>query len=71
MQEIIFHSQNFLFLGPDHGKVTYQTCQTFENPFAVTARSNRLYVEFSSNDNIGEKGFQIPYVTYDGKEKGG
>lgn len=45
---------------------TYETCQTYERPIAFTARSRRLWINFKSNDVNSARGFQIPYVTYDG-----
>lgn len=45
---------------------TYETCQTYERPIAFTARSRRLWINFKSNEVNSARGFQIPYVTYDG-----
>lgn len=45
---------------------TYETCQTYERPIAFTARSRRLWINFKSNEANSARGFQIPYVTYDG-----
>lgn len=46
---------------------TYETCQTYERPIAFTSRSKKLWIQFKSNEGNSAKGFQIPYVTYDGK----
>ncbi|MEE6498721.1 hypothetical protein FKM82_003214, partial [Ascaphus truei] len=46
---------------------TYETCQTYERPIAFTSRSKKLWVQFRSNEGNSAKGFQVPYVTYDGK----
>ena len=46
---------------------TYETCQTYERPIAFTARSRRLWISFKSNEANSARGFQIPYVTYDGR----
>nr|XP_039251879.1 signal peptide, CUB and EGF-like domain-containing protein 2 isoform X1 [Styela clava] len=45
--------------------VTYESCQTYKNPYAHTARSKKLWIEFKSDGQNTAKGFQIPYVTYD------
>lgn len=45
---------------------TYETCQTYERPIAFTSRSRKLWIQFKSNDGNSGKGFQVPYVTYDG-----
>ncbi|MGH0162427.1 UNVERIFIED_CONTAM: hypothetical protein FKN15_055397 [Acipenser sinensis] len=45
---------------------TYETCQTYERPIAFTSRSKRLWIQFKSNEGNSGKGFQVPYVTYDG-----
>lgn len=47
---------------------TYETCQTYERPIAFTARSRRLWINFKSNEANSARGFQIPYVTYDGEQ---
>lgn len=46
---------------------TYETCQTYERPIAFTSRSRKLWIQFKSNEGNSDKGFQVPYVTYDGK----
>lgn len=46
---------------------TYETCQTYERPIAFTSRSKRLWIQFRSNEGNSGKGFQVPYVTYDGE----
>lgn len=46
---------------------TYETCQTYERPIAFTSRSRKLWIQFKSNEGNSAKGFQVPYVTYDGK----
>lgn len=46
---------------------TYETCQTYERPIAFTSRSRKLWVQFKSNEGNSGKGFQVPYVTYDGR----
>lgn len=48
---------------------TYETCQTYERPIAFTSRSKRLWIQFRSNEGNSGKGFQVPYVTYDGKRR--
>lgn len=48
---------------------TYETCQTYERPIAFTSRSKRLWIQFRSNEGNSAKGFQVLYVTYDGKNK--
>lgn len=45
---------------------TYETCQTYERPIAFTSRSRKLWIQFRSNEGNSGKGFQVPYVTYDG-----
>lgn len=47
---------------------TYETCQTYERPIAFTSRSRKLWIQFKSNEGNSGKGFQVPYVTYDGKD---
>ena len=47
---------------------TYETCQTYERPIAFTSRSRRLWIQFKSNEGNSAKGFQVPYVTYDGEQ---
>ncbi|XP_055099411.1 signal peptide, CUB and EGF-like domain-containing protein 1 [Symphalangus syndactylus] len=44
---------------------TYETCQTYERPIAFTSRSQKLWIQFKSNEGNSGKGFQVPYVTYD------
>ncbi|XP_072448400.1 signal peptide, CUB and EGF-like domain-containing protein 2 isoform X7 [Chiloscyllium punctatum] len=44
---------------------TYETCQTYERPIAFTSRSRKLWIQFKSNEGNSDKGFQVPYVTYD------
>lgn len=46
---------------------TYETCQTYERPIAFTARSRKLWINFKTSEANSARGFQIPYVTYDGK----
>lgn len=46
---------------------TYETCQTYERPIAFTSRSRKLWIQFKSNEGNSDKGFQVPYVTYDGE----
>lgn len=46
---------------------TYETCQTYERPIAFTSRSRKLWIQFKSNEGNSGKGFQVPYVTYDGE----
>lgn len=46
---------------------TYETCQTYERPIAFTSRSRKLWIQFKSNEGNSGKGFQVPYVTYDGQ----
>uniref|UniRef100_A0A674HB49 Signal peptide, CUB domain and EGF like domain containing 3 n=1 Tax=Taeniopygia guttata TaxID=59729 RepID=A0A674HB49_TAEGU len=45
---------------------TYETCQTYERPIAFTARSRKLWINFKTSEANSARGFQIPYVTYDG-----
>eukprot|EP00058_Branchiostoma_floridae_P022745 XP_002608235.1 hypothetical protein BRAFLDRAFT_87901 [Branchiostoma floridae] len=45
---------------------TYETCQTYDRPIAFTSRSRKLWIQFKSNGANSQKGFQVPYVTYDG-----
>lgn len=47
---------------------TYETCQTYERPIAFTARSRKLWINFKTSEANSARGFQIPYVTYDGKQ---
>ncbi|XP_035671935.1 signal peptide, CUB and EGF-like domain-containing protein 1 isoform X8 [Branchiostoma floridae] len=44
---------------------TYETCQTYDRPIAFTSRSRKLWIQFKSNGANSQKGFQVPYVTYD------
>ena len=46
---------------------TYETCQNYERPIAFTSRSRKLWIQFKSNEGNSGKGFQGPYVTYDGE----
>lgn len=46
---------------------TYETCQTYERPIAFTARSRKLWINFKTSEANSARGFQIPYVTYDGE----
>uniref|UniRef100_A0A8C5QU48 Signal peptide, CUB domain and EGF like domain containing 2 n=1 Tax=Leptobrachium leishanense TaxID=445787 RepID=A0A8C5QU48_9ANUR len=46
---------------------TFETCQTYERPIAFTSRSKKLWIQFRSNEANSAKGFQVPYVTYDGE----
>lgn len=48
---------------------TYETCQTYERPIAFTSRSKKLWIQFKSNEGNSARGFQVPYVTYDGKQE--
>lgn len=48
---------------------TYETCQTYERPIAFTSRSKKLWIQFKSNEGNSAQGFQVPYVTYDGKQE--
>ncbi|GAB1300786.1 Signal peptide, CUB and EGF-like domain-containing protein 3 [Apodemus speciosus] len=48
---------------------TYETCQTYERPIAFTARSRKLWINFKTSEANSARGFQIPYVTYDGHEQ--
>lgn len=62
--------KHFLFLADLPNSVTtYETCQTYERPIAFTSRSKKLWVQFKSNEGNSGRGFQVPYVTYDGKTK--
>lgn len=45
---------------------TYETCQAYERPIAFTSRSRKLWIQFKSNEGNSGRGFQVPYVTYDG-----
>lgn len=47
---------------------TYETCQTYERPIAFTARSRKLWINFKTSEANSARGFQIPYVTYDGEQ---
>ena len=47
---------------------TYETCQTYEPPTAFTARSRKLWINFKTSEANSARGFQIPYVTYDGEQ---
>ena len=48
---------------------TYETCQTYERPIAFTARSRKLWINFKTSEANSARGFQIPYVTYDGEQR--
>lgn len=48
---------------------TYETCQTYERPIAFTARSRKLWINFKTSEANSARGFQIPYVTYDGEHR--
>lgn len=48
---------------------TYETCQTYERPIAFTARSRKLWINFKTSEANSARGFQIPYVTYDGERR--
>lgn len=56
-----------LFLASPTSITTYETCQTYERPIAFTSRSRKLWIQFKSNEGNSGKGFQVPYVTYDGE----
>lgn len=60
-------SPSSLFLALPTSITTYETCQTYERPIAFTSRSRKLWIQFKSNEGNSGKGFQVPYVTYDGK----
>ncbi|XP_013414319.1 signal peptide, CUB and EGF-like domain-containing protein 1 isoform X2 [Lingula anatina] len=45
--------------------VTFETCESMERPVAFTARSRKLWIHFKSDNRNTQKGFWIPYVTYD------
>lgn len=57
------------FTALSNSVTTYETCQTYERPIAFTSRSKRLWIQFRSNEGNSGKGFQVPYVTYDGKKR--
>lgn len=57
------------FTALSNSVTTYETCQTYERPIAFTSRSKRLWIQFRSNEGNSGKGFQVLYVTYDGKKK--
>lgn len=57
------------FTALSNSVTTYETCQTYERPIAFTSRSKRLWIQFRSNEGNSGKGFQVPYVTYDGEKK--
>jgi len=48
---------------------TYETCESKETPIAFTARSRNLWIYFRTDSGNSAKGFSIPYVTYNGKDK--
>lgn len=56
----------FPFSASPSSITTYETCQTYERPIAFTARSRKLWINFKTSEANSAKGFQIPYVTYDG-----
>ena len=59
------------FTALSNSVTTYETCQTYERPIAFTSRSKRLWIQFRSNEGNSGKGFQVPYVTYDGERRNG
>ncbi|XP_052801890.1 signal peptide, CUB and EGF-like domain-containing protein 1 isoform X2 [Mya arenaria] len=44
--------------------VSWETCETDQRPIAFTARSKRLWVQFTSDGQNTARGFSIPFVTY-------
>lgn len=68
MQKLLYKEHNLtLFLASPTSITTYETCQTYERPIAFTSRSRKLWIQFKSNEGNSGKGFQVPYVTYDGE----
>ncbi len=47
--------------------LTYEACKSTETPIAFTARTRKLWIQFTSDGQNSAKGFSIPYVTYNGK----
>lgn len=64
----IYASYMFCLEASSNSVTTYETCQTYERPIAFTSRSKKLWIQFRSNEGNSAKGFQVLYVTYDGKE---
>lgn len=56
------------FLESPYSVTTYEACKSSSHPIAFTARSKRLWMQFKSNENNTAGGFQIPFVTYNGKK---
>lgn len=65
--ELEFHPLQLPFAASSNSVTTYETCQTYERPIAFTSRSKKLWIQFKSNEGNSARGFQVPYVTYDGK----
>lgn len=66
--DLINISLDLCFTALSNSVTTYETCQTYERPIAFTSRSKRLWIQFKSNEGNSGKGFQVPYVTYDGEK---
>lgn len=65
-----YYSSDLTFASPASPSsiTTYETCQTYERPIAFTARSRKLWINFKTSEANSARGFQIPYVTYDGEQ---
>lgn len=66
---LLNHTLYFFLAASSNSVTTYETCQTYERPIAFTSRSKKLWIQFKSNEGNSARGFQVPYVTYDGKQK--
>jgi len=71
-EQMVFYKEHLFiyltfFLASPTSITTYETCQTYERPIAFTSRSRKLWIQFKSNEGNSGKGFQVPYVTYDGE----
>ena len=48
--------------------VVFETCQGNEEPIIFTGHSRNLWVDFVADHNSSGRGFQISFLTIDGKD---
>ncbi len=60
---------------PDRGSsksgVVFETCQAHHEPVIFTGHSRNLWVDFVAGGNHSGRGFQISFLTIDGKRREG
>ena len=62
----INHSSNIISERPKSG-VIYETCHGHDEPIIFTGHSKNLWVDFIANHNSSGKGFQISFLTIEGR----